>query len=91
MGNGGEPFATTIAKVPPSAALLYAAHMSLSEIHNGSFLQLFWNNAGVLVPEAIEGFNTIGMGRTAALLTKVALLLGSPYLRERTTVGIPCL
>jgi hypothetical protein len=57
--------------------------MSLSEVHNGGFLQLFWNNTGVLVPEAIEGFNTIGMMRTAALLTKAALLLGSPYPRER--------
>lgn len=37
IGNRGEPFATTIAKVPRSAALRYAAHMSLSETQNGGF------------------------------------------------------
>jgi hypothetical protein len=38
----------------------------------------------VLVPEAVEGFKAIEMGRTAAILTRAALLLGSPYPRDRS-------
>jgi len=35
--------------------LLYAAHFCLSEVHNGGFLQLFWNSTGIRkwrIPEA---------------------------------------
>jgi Domain of unknown function (DUF4375) len=82
-GNGAERFASTSAQEPRSAVLLFAAHMTLAEVHNGGLLQLFWNETGVLVPEAIEGFKVIEMGRTAAILTRAALLLGSAYPRDR--------
>jgi hypothetical protein len=81
-GNGAGPFDVTMNQVPHSAALLFAAHMTLAEVHNGGFLQLFWNNTGVLVPEAVQGFQMIGMEATAAIVTRATLLLGSPYPRE---------
>jgi hypothetical protein len=52
-------------------------------MHNGGLLQLFWNGTGVLVPEGIEGINTIGMPRTASFLQRAADALGSPFPRER--------
>jgi hypothetical protein len=57
--------------------------MCLAEVHNGGFLQLFWNTTGVLVPEGIDGFNTIGMTTMAALLQRAASKLGAPYPRNR--------
>lgn len=81
--NGPAEFAAAIADVPRPVVLLYAAHMCLSEVHNGGFLQLFWNNTGVLAPEAAEGFSTIGMLATASLVTKAAVPLGSPFPRDR--------
>jgi len=81
--NGPETFASTVAEVPRSSMLLYAAHMCLAEVHNGGFLQFFWNNTGVLAPEAVEGFTVVGMPKMAALVTEAARPLGSPYPRDR--------
>jgi hypothetical protein len=69
--------------VPHSVLLLYAAHFCLSEVHNGGFLQLFWNSTGVLVPEAIDGYRALGMPKLAGIFTSAATYLGSPYPRER--------
>jgi hypothetical protein len=82
-GNGPDAFAATSASILRSAVLLFSAHMALAEVHNGGFLQLFWNETGVLVPEAIEGFTTIGMPTMAAILQEAAQPLGDPYPRDR--------
>lgn len=81
--DGPDVFAASIANVPRPATILYAAHMCSSEVHNGGFLQLFWNNTGVLVPEAIEGFTAIGMHTLTEITLKASLPLGSPYPRDR--------
>jgi hypothetical protein len=83
MGNGPGALASSIDSVPRFSVLLFAAHMALAEVQNGGFLQLFWNNTGVLVPEAIEGFTTIGMPAMAAILKEAAKPLGDPYPRDR--------
>jgi hypothetical protein len=83
MGKGPDEFASSMDSVPRSSALLFSAHMALAEVHNGGFLQLFWNNTGVLVPEAIEGFATIGMPTMAEVLKEAARPLGDPYPRDR--------
>ncbi len=73
----------SIQNVPRSHLLLFAAHFCLSEVHNGGFLQFFWNSTGLLAPEAIEAFKAIGMPRLASVLAKAAAPLGSPYPRVR--------
>ena len=59
--------------------------MALAEVHDGGLLQLFWNETGVLVPEAIEGFATIGMPMMAKILNDAAVPLGTQYPRDRDT------
>jgi hypothetical protein len=83
FGEGPESFANSIKSIPRSSVILFAAHMCISEVHNGGFLQLFWNNTGVLVPEGIEGFSTIGMPQMSAILSQAARQLGTPYPRGR--------
>ena len=82
-GNDAEAFAASIASEPRPGVLLFSAHMCLAEVWNGGFLQFFWNNTGVLAPEAVEGFRAIGMHSTAALAEEAAFPLGSPYPRDR--------
>lgn len=82
-GNGPKEFADSITSIERPKLLLFAAHMCLAEVHNGGFLQLFWNGTGILVPEGEEGFRLIGMPSMAALLQNAALKLGSPYPRDR--------
>lgn len=81
--EGPEKYAESVAALPRLVTLLYATHMCASEIHNGGILQLFWNNTGVCVPEAIEGYAAIGMNNLAGILAKAALTLGEPYPRHR--------
>jgi Domain of unknown function (DUF4375) len=81
--NGHHGFESSIHNAPRPIVLLYAAHFCQSEVHNGGFLQFFWNNTGVLAPEAIEGYSVIGMPTLASLLQEAASTLGTPYPRER--------
>lgn len=76
-------FIDSIKDVPRSLLILYAAHFCLSEVHNGGFLQLFWNATGVLVPQAVDGFEAMGMPRLAETFTAAASYLGSPYPQSR--------
>jgi len=82
-GETPEIFTKSAASLPRSAVVLFSAHMCLAEVHNGGFLQLFWNTTGVLVPEGIEGFVVIGMPRMAEILGVAARPLGTPYPRDR--------
>jgi hypothetical protein len=82
-GTSPENYLASIAGLPRSEVGLYAAHVCLTEIFNGGLMQFFWNKAGVLAPEAVEGFATIGMPQLAALIGDVAARLGDPYPRDR--------
>ncbi len=82
-GNGPEAFAKSATALTHSSVILFSADMCLAEVHNGGFLQLFWNNTGMLVPEGIEGFTTIGMPLMAAILQRAALPLGTHFPRDR--------
>lgn len=78
-----ETFSPSAALVPRPVLLLYAAHFFVSEVHNGGFLQFFWNSTGLMAPESVLGFEAIGMPKLAALLVEVATPLGTPYPRDR--------
>ncbi len=73
----------SITKVARPQLLMFAAHFCLSEVNNGGLLQFFWNSTGVLAPEAIEGFEAIGMPELASKVSAAASLLGAPFPRDR--------
>jgi hypothetical protein len=81
--DGEAAFLASIQPFPRPTVLLYAAHFCQSEVCNGGLLQFFWNNTGVLCPEAIEGFRIIGMPQVASIIEAAAASLGSPYPRDR--------
>jgi hypothetical protein len=82
IDNAAE-FARTTALQPRPVVIVFAAHFSLSEINNGGLLQLFYNSTGVLVPEAIEGFEAMKMTELSSLLQDAAELLGQTFPRDR--------
>jgi hypothetical protein len=81
--DGAETFLQSYSGAEQPAGMLYAAHWTQSEINNGGFKQLFWNSTGVLVPEAVEGFQLIGMPRTAEVVVAAMRTFGDPYPRDR--------
>ena len=82
-----EGFFASVKGLNPSVVNLFEAHFCLSEVHNGGFLQFFWNSTGILAPEAVEGFRAIGMPRLATVASEASALLGSPYPRDRNERG----
>jgi hypothetical protein len=81
--DGPEDYTHAMAALPRHVVLLYATHMFLAEVHDGGFLQFFWNNTGIIAPESVEGFRMMGMPMVASLLDDTATRLGSPYPRNR--------
>jgi hypothetical protein len=81
--DSSDGFFASLRGLNPSRVNLFAAHFCLSEVHNGGFLQFFWNRTGVLAPESIEGFRSIGMPNLAAVVSVAAAHFGSPYPRDR--------
>ncbi|MDP1913452.1 DUF4375 domain-containing protein [Brevundimonas sp.] len=69
--------------MPAHVRHLYAATWIDCEVGNGGFWQLFSNSAGVLAPEAVDGFTALGMPQTAAIVAEAINLLGSPFPRDR--------
>ena len=81
--DGEALFLESIQPISRPLVLLYAAHFCQSEVHNGGFLQFFWNNTGVLSPEATEAFKLLEMPQLASVLEAAATPLGLPYPRDR--------
>ena len=62
---------------------LLTTHWVYSEICNGGFHQLFTNPTGVLVPEAISGFDSMGLGELGAIVWEASSFFGDNYPREQ--------
>lgn len=81
--HGGEAFLLGFARLQRELGHLFAAHWCQEEVCNGGLEQFFSNSAGVLAPEAVEGFRAIGQPQIADLLGDAMALLGTPYERDR--------
>lgn len=81
--DGPDTFLSQYNASPEASRVLFAAHWCQSEINNGGFEQFFSNSTGVLAPEGVEAFRTIGMPQTAALIAKAMVAFGSEYPRDR--------
>ena len=77
-----DQFAQRLAGMPTWAQHLVAVRCVDGEIHSGGFFGLFCSDYGVLTPEAVEGFNAIGMSETASIVAGAMSSFGSPYPRE---------
>jgi hypothetical protein len=62
---------------------LFTSHFCQSEVCNGGWLQFFMNSTGVLGPEAVKGFEHVGMPLLASVARQAVSKLGEPYPRER--------
>jgi hypothetical protein len=80
--EGERPYLDSIARFPKPLVLLFAIRLAESEINNGGFSQFFYNSSGIVAPEATEGFEAIGMPKTAALLEEALLLFETPFPRD---------
>jgi hypothetical protein len=83
--DGPEVFLREFAALSAKEATLLAAHWCQAEVCNGCFRQFFKNSSGVLAPEAIASFVSLGMPETSAVVTRAVAWFGAPYLREKAS------
>jgi hypothetical protein len=81
--DGPDVFLEQYNASPEASRILFAAHWCQSEINNGGFEQFFSNSTGVLAPEGVQAFRTIGMPQTADLIEEAMAAFGPSYPRER--------
>lgn len=81
--HGPELFVRSFEPIPKVAGHLFAAHWCQSEVCNGGLHQFFSNPTGVLAPEALHGFQAIGILEWAAILEEAMRFFGAPYPRDR--------
>jgi len=81
--DGPAVYLAGIHAVSEPVGLLFAAHWAYVETGNGGFSQFFSNSTGVVAPEAVRGFRTIGLHQTAAIFERAMAHFGRIYPRDR--------
>ena len=71
--------------LPPVARNLLTTRWVFSEVSNGGFHQLFTNPTGLLVPEAIGGFRSMGLADLADITASACSFFAQPYPREQVS------
>src|SRR5437764_13318795 len=70
-------------QLAPELGHLYAANWGQSEVCNGGFRQFFGNTTGLMAPEAVAGFEKIGLSHLSYVLREAMTCFGGVYPRLR--------
>ena len=81
--DGASVFLRDYAAITERQKHVLTTHWCLSEVCNGGFQQFFYNGTGVLCPEAVIGFEAIGMPKTAEVVRQAMDRFKAPYPRDR--------
>jgi len=81
--GGVRAFREQYAKLELEIGKLLAVHWCVSEVCNGGFYQFFYNDTGVLAPEAAGALEAFGMTACAAVVRQAMSRLGPGYPRRR--------
>lgn len=65
--------------------VLFPTLLVVADIKNGGLHQCFWNTTGMFAPEAVCGFEDLGLHDTKTVVQSAADLFGMPFPRNRQT------
>ena len=80
--DGPQTYLRQLIEFSREQGLLMAAFWCMSEVCNGGFHQFFSNPTGVLAPEAVRGFEFLGMAEASRIVAKAMERMGIPYPRD---------
>lgn len=83
IDGDAEDYLRSLGQVRPELGMLFAAHVCQIEVRDGGFEEFFFTNAGVVAPEAAQGFAAMGQEPLARLVNAAMKKFGEPYPRER--------
>jgi len=72
MGTDFERESEVLASATPGQSAVWALWETDGEVNNGGFEQFFFNSAGALIDEAIQGADPIGASANAEILREAA-------------------
>jgi len=81
--EGGDSFLREYTRTPEVARNLLSAHWCQSEVCNGGLHQFFFNPTGVLAPEAVVGYEAMGLPGLGSVVRRAIIFFGPPYPREQ--------
>lgn len=83
----GDPdgFLSGFKVVPAAVGHLLAVWWCNSEVCNGGFHQFFSNSTGILAPEALAGYRSIGLLRCSELVETAIRMFDSDFPRDRNS------
>ena len=77
--DGRKEWEESIATIPEPAVHLFCVHWLHLEVSNGGFEQYFWNSTGTTAPEALAGYQAIGMPDVVDVVRAAMDRLQTPY------------
>lgn len=81
--DGPDMFLADFAAATETQRVVFAAYWLQAEVLNGGLQQFFYNDSGVLAPEAVQAFHALGLPKLAAGVESAMQWFGSSYPRER--------
>ncbi|KQZ03219.1 hypothetical protein ASD21_20670 [Caulobacter sp. Root1455] len=81
--GGAEAFESDLAVMPEKVRVLLLADLTMGEVCNGGFWQYFSNSSGIVAPEAVAAFDTLGLPNMANMVRATMGFFGADYPRER--------
>lgn len=81
--NGRDVWLKSIREIPIKAVHLFSLHFLHLEVYNGGFWQYFYNSTSTSYPEAVQGYEAIGMPEVAVVINSAANQLGNPFPFEK--------
>lgn len=62
--------------------VIFPTYLLNADVRNGGFHQCFWNTTGIYAPEAILGFQELGLSETSEIVQKAIDVFGDVFPRE---------
>lgn len=81
--SGPRTFLEEYEQAPKLQQIIFAAYWLQAEILNGGLSQFFFNDSGILAPEAAAACRILGLPKLATVLESAMTRFGEPYPRER--------
>ena len=82
LEKGQEFYLEQVRALTAEQAGLFAAFWCHAEVCNGGFYQFFGNSTGIVGPEAVTGFTTLGLEPAARIVEEAMGMLGARFPRD---------
>jgi hypothetical protein len=78
-----DDYEHSLAEFSKPQRYLFAIHWYMAEVNNGGHWQFYFNSTGIVWPDALQGFRTIGLDPAVEIMEESIALMGGEPSRDR--------